>query len=219
MKTLVLAVLLSGSLAAADVPPLHATVGLSSQLFSARGYDLLDGDDVLLSFRLGAGTSFMLRHFAIDVEAAFSTGGTEALAHAQISSSLALLGFEVSGTARWLLLSWLQPYVRLGAGADWATLTLFNTTRLTQTVGNVAGHAGLGVPLTARLTKPEQRGVFLVADLGAGGVLRPAYDFDAMSPAPIVGPQADPIGGRGAVNVGALPLSGITIRANVGVRF
>ncbi|MBL8917315.1 MAG: hypothetical protein JNJ54_00520 [Myxococcaceae bacterium] len=219
MKTLLFATLLSGSLAAAEVPPLHATVGLSSQLFSARGYDLLDGDDIFLSFRLAGGTTFELRRFSIDVEGAFSTGGVDGIAHAQVNSGLTLLGFEVSGTARWKLLTWLEPYVRVGVGADWATLTLFNTTRLTQTVGNVAGHAGLGVQVSARLTKPEQRGVFLVADLGAGGVLRPAYDFDAMAPAPVVGPQADPIGGRNAVNVGALPLSGITIRANVGVRF
>lgn len=219
MKTLLFAALLTSTVAAAEVPPLHATVGLSSQLFSARGYDLLDGDDILLSFRMGAGTSFALRRFVIDVEGAFTTGGTEAVAHAQLNTSLSLIGFEVSGTARWLLLSWLQPYVRAGLGADWAQLTIINSTRLTQTVGNVAAHAGLGVQLSARLTKPEQRGVFLVADVGAGGVLRPAYDFDAMAPAPVTGPQTDPIGGRRPVNVGALPLSGITIRANVGVRF
>lgn len=219
MKTLFAAVVLAASVASADVPPLHATVGLSSQIFSARGYDLIDTDDVFMSFRLSGGTTFDFGRWRLDAEGTFTTGGVDGVAHTQVPTGLSLIGFEVSGTARWAILSWLHPYARLGVGADWATLTIFNSTRMTQTVGNVSASGTIGAQLSVRLTKAEQRGVFLIADVGAGGVLRPAYDFDAVAPAPIIGPQADPIGGRGAVNVGPLPLSGITIRASAGLRF
>lgn len=219
MKTSLMLLCLTSTAAVAEVQPFHGALGVSSQIFSARGYDLVDIDDAFISFRLAGGTTFELGRWALDVEGAFSTGGVTGVAHAQIPTSFTLNGLELSATARWPVLTWLAPYLRVGAGYDWATLTLFNTTRLTQTVGNIAGHAGLGVQLSARLTKAESRGVFLLGDLGVGGVLRPGYDFNAMAPEPIVGPQQDPLGPRGAVNVGTLPLSGLTLRATVGLRF
>lgn len=219
MKTLFAALLVSASVASAEVPPLHATVGVSSQLFSARGYDLVDVDDHLVSFRLAAGTTFELSRLRLDVEAAFRAGGTATSAHASVPTSLELLGVEVAGVARWPVLPWLHPWLKVGVGYDWATLTLVSSTRLTQTAGLVAGQAALGVQVLVRLSRAEQRGVFFIADFGAGGVLRPAAVFDSVGPAPVVGPQADPLGARGRVNVGSLPLSGITLTWNAGLRF
>lgn len=217
--TLLMTALLSASTAFAELPPLQANLGVFTQVFSSRGYDLVDTDDHLHSFRLAAGTTFQLRRWQLDVEGAFSAGGTETFAHQQVPSSLALTGLEVAGTARFLALSWLHPYVRVGVGYDWATLELFNETRLTQTVGNIAGHGGVGVQLAARLTRQESRAVHLLFDIGAGAVLRPAYAFTALGPAPVTGAQSDPIGGRSTVNLGTLPLSGITWRILVGLRF
>lgn len=219
MKTLVLAALLSAPAALAEAPPFHATIGVSSQLFSARGYDLVDLDDAFVSFRAAGGVTFEFGRIALDLEGAFSTGSAGATAHTQVGATLGLNGLELAGIARWRPLTWLHPYMRLGAGVDWATLTLFDGSRLTQTVANLAGHAGLGVQVSARLSQEGRRGVFLFADLGVGGVLRPAYGFEALAPAPPTGPQADPIGSRGAVKLGPLPLSGMTLRASVGVRF
>lgn len=217
--TFLMTALLLAPTAFAELPPLQANLGVFTQVFSARGYDLVDTDDHLVSFRVAAGTTFQLHRWQLDVEGAFSAGGTEATAHQQVASSLALTGFEVAGTARFVALSWLHPYVRVGLGYDWATLRLFNDTRLTQTVGNVAGQGGVGVQLAARLTREDARAVHLLLDVGAGAVLRPAYAFSALGPAPVARPPADPLGARSTVNVGALPLSGITWRILVGLRF
>ncbi len=220
MKTAVMVLMLLGArVAFAEAPPLQVTLGAFTQVFSARGYDLVDTDDHLVSFRVAAGTSFLLRKWQFDVEGAFSRGANETFSYQQVQSSLALTGLEAAGTARFIALSWLHPYVRVGLGYDWATLRLFDDTRLTQTVGTVAGHGGIGVQVAARLTRADARAVHLVFDVGAGGVVRSLASFNALGPAPVTGPQADPIGGRSTVNVGPLPLSGITWRVLVGLRF
>jgi hypothetical protein len=211
---------LLASAAFAQVQPFHANLGVSAQVFSARGYDLVDLDDHFHSFRFGAGTTFELRAWQLDLEAGVTTGSTDATAHVQLSTGLALVGLDVSATARLPLTSWFHPYVRVGAGYDWATMNVVGTaSRLTQTVGLVSGQAGAGVQFSVRLTREKQRGVFLFLDLGVGGVLRQGAAFSAVGPPPPVGPQADPIGQRGAVNLGTMPLSGITWRAMAGVRF
>jgi hypothetical protein len=92
-------------------------------------------------------------------------------------------------------------------------------TRMSQTVGVVSGQAGAGVQFSVRVTRENQRGVFLFLDLGIGGVVRPGAAFSAVAPVPPATPPVDPIGARGSVNVGTLPLSGITWRGMAGLRF
>ncbi|MCA3014247.1 MAG: hypothetical protein INH41_17840, partial [Myxococcaceae bacterium] len=213
MKQLVAAVVLAGSAAVAEVQPFHANVGVSAQVFSSRGYDLVDADDHLHALRFAVGTTFSLRVLQLDLEAGVTTGGTDVWAHQRLSAGLALAGLDLSATARFPVLSWLHPYVRVGAGYDWATLTLTNgATRLGQTAGVVSGLAGAGVQFSVRMTRQHQRGVSLFFDVGAGGVLRPGVTFAALAPSAPVGPQADPLGQRGSVDVGTLPLSGLTDR-------
>lgn len=220
MKLLFAVALGLSSSVLAQVQPFHVNLGVSTQVFSARGYDLVDVDDHFHSFRFGAGTTFVLRTWRLDVEAGVTTGGTDATSHVQLASGLGLVGLDVSATARFPVLSWLHPYVRVGAGYDWATLTLTGAaTRMSQTAGVVSGQAGAGVQFTVRVTRENQRGVFLFLDLGVGGVLRPGAAFNAVAPVPPATPPVDPIGTRGSVNVGTLPLSGITWRGMAGLRF
>ncbi|MDX2009027.1 MAG: outer membrane beta-barrel protein [Myxococcaceae bacterium] len=221
MKRLISVVLgLFASAAFAQVQPFHANLGLSTQVFSARGYDLVDLDDHFHSFRFAAGTTFELRAWRLDLEAGVTTGGNDATSHVQLATGLGLVGLDLSATARFPVTAWFHPYVRVGVGYDWATLSVTNpANRLSQTVGVVSGQAGAGVQFTVRVTRENQRGVYLFLDLGIGGVLRPGAAFTSVAPPPPVGPQADPIGQRGGVNLGTLPLSGITWRGIAGIRF
>ena len=218
LRTLVLSTVLASSLAAAEVPTLSVSAGYSTQVFTARGYDLVSVDDNLHQGWVAVGTGFVLPFGWLDVEAAFATGGTVSTTHATIPTEFALKGLQLGVSYRAPVLSWLHPYAQIAGGYDWATLTLMDESRLTQTVASVSGTGLLGVQFAIRMGPKEKRVPWLVFDLGAGAVLRPASHFDAMGPFPVVKPAADAIPSA-SVNLGTVPLSGFTARILIGVRY
>lgn len=219
MRTLITALVLTSSGALAELPTLAVSTGYTSQVFDARGFDLVNFDDAVHQFRVGAGTGFKVGFGSLDLELAFSTGGTRSVTHATVPVEFALKGLQVGVAYRVPVQSWLQPYLQLSGGYDWATLTLFSESRLTQTVGRFSGTGLLGVQLAVRLGSPKATRVpWLVFDLGAGAVLRQAPTFDAMGPTPPEKPVADAIP-QATINLGTVPLSGFTARALIGVRY
>lgn len=219
MRALTFAVIaLLAATARAELPQLQASVGYAGQYFSARQYDLLDVDDQLAMTRVAVGTGFSLPVGALDVDVAYSDGASQGAAHGTVPTAFWLRGLQLGATWRLPVRSWFQPYLQLSGGLDWATLTLFNEARLTQTVVSSSGMGLVGVQFSVRLgRRSEKRLPSLLFDLGGGGVLRTAARFDALAPT-VDQPPADPIA-SGSVNLGTLPLSGYTLRALVGVRF
>lgn len=219
MRAFLSALLLSSLTAFADVPMLQVSGGYTAQLFDARAFDLINVDDALHQARVAVGTGFQVGFGALDLEVAFAAGGTKALTHATVPVEFGLRGLQLAASYRVPVLSWLHPYLQLGGGYDWATLTLYSADRLTQTVGRFSGSGLLGLQLALKLGGPKRvRPPWLVFDLGLGGVLRQAPHFDAMGPTPPEKPVADAIA-RGTVDVGSVPLSGFTARMLVGVRY
>jgi hypothetical protein len=219
LRTLVLSAVLASTLAAAEVPTLSASAGYSTQVFMARGYDLVGVDDNLHQGRIALGTAFTLPFGWLDVEVGFATGGTVSTTHGTIPTEFALKGLQLGVSYRVPVRSWFHPYAQVAGGYDWATLTLLDQTRLTQTVSNVSGTGLLGVQFAIRMGgQKEARVPWLLFDLGAGAVLRPPSHFDAMGPAPVAKPAADAIPSA-SVNLGTVPLSGFTGRILIGVRF
>ncbi|MFZ5438496.1 MAG: hypothetical protein ACOZQL_00740 [Myxococcota bacterium] len=219
MRALIAAVLLLSSLAFAEVPTLSVSGGYSMQVFAARGFDLIAPTDDVHLGRIAAGTGFRVGFGLLDVEVAYAGGGTRALTQSTVPVQFELQGVQLALAYRLPVLSWLHPYVQLGGGYDWATLTLYSADRLTQTVGSASGSGLVGLQLLVKLGQPKlARAPWLVFDLGLGGVLRQAPNFDAMGPKPADKPPADAIA-RGTVDVGAVPLSGFTARLLVGVRY
>lgn len=219
MKRLVLFFSLLSTAAAAEVPTLAMSAGYATQVFSARGYDLIGTDDNLHQGRVAVGTGFKLPFGAVDLEGAFATGGTASVSHTNVPVQFELKGVQLGVTYRVPVKSWFHPYAQLAGGYDWATLTLVNTSRLTQTVGSVSGTGLLGVQFAVRMgSRKAQRVPWLIFDLGAGAVLRQVSRFDAMAPMAATPAPSDPLA-QGSVNLGSLPLSGFTARLLVGVRF
>lgn len=214
-----LAVLLAAPAALAEVPPLSFSLGYASQVFGARGYDLVDVDDHLSMARVAVGTGVGLPFGALDLELAYLGGGTDAVAHGALATSLALRGVQLAATLRLPVRTWFQPYAQLGGGLDWATLTLGSTARLTQTALTGSGQGLLGVQFHVRLGRASsRRAPWLVFDLGGGGVLRSAANFEALRPQAGTPDVADALGTT-SVDVGSLPLSGWTFRFLLGLRF
>lgn len=218
-RLVVFSALLVSTLASAEVPTLSLNLGYSTQVFTARGFDLVNVDDNLHQFRVAAGTGLSLPYGALDVEVAFATGGTKGTTHATVPVEFALKGLQLALTYRVPLKVWFQPYVQAAGGYDWATLTLFDPSRLTQTVGGFSGVGLAGVQFNVKMGGPGERRVpWLVFDLGAGATLRQAPNFDAMGPTPAAKPPPDAIA-TSTVSLGSVPLSGFTARILVGVRF
>jgi hypothetical protein len=219
MKNFILLIALSATFAAAEVPTLAMSAGYSTQVFAARGYDLIGVDDNLHQGRIAVGTGFKLPFGAIDLEVAFATGGTQSITHGSIPVDFVLKGLQLGVTYRVPVKSWFQPYAQVLGGYDWATLTLVNESRLTQTSGSLSGSGLLGVQFAVRMGgQKEPRVPWLIFDLGAGAVLRQASTFDAMAPEAPKPAPAEPLA-QGSVNLGSVPLSGFTARLLVGVRF
>ena len=219
MKTLVPMLLLSASLAAADVPTLAMSAGYSTQVFAARGYDFIGFDDNLHQGRVALGSGLTLPFGALDLEVAFAAGGTKSVVHQTIPVDFALRGLQLGATYRLPVRAWFQPYAQVLGGYDWATLTLVNTSRLTQTSGSFSGSGLLGVQFAVRMGGPkDERPPQLIFDLGAGAVLRQVSRFDAMAPEQPKPAPAEPLA-VGSVNLGTMPLSGFTARLLVGVRY
>jgi hypothetical protein len=219
LRTLVLSAVLASTFAAAEVPTLSISGGYSTQVFTARGYDLVGVDDNLHQGRIALGTGFTLPFGWLDVEVGFATGGTVSTTHGTIPAEFILKGLQLGVSYRVPVTRWFHPYVQLAGGYDWATLTLADETRLTQTVSNVSGTGLLGVQFAIRMGgHKETRVPWLTFDLGAGAVIRPASHFDAMGPQAAAKPPADAIPSA-SVNLGTVPPSGFTARILVGVRF
>jgi|APLak6261679142_1056127.scaffolds.fasta_scaffold00031_57 hypothetical protein len=219
MRALLLASLLTSTFAAAGLPPLSVDLGYSTQVFTARGFDLVNVNDNLHQFRVGAGTGFALPLGALDLELALATGGTRGTTHGVVPVDFSMLGLQLAASWRVPVTTWFHPYAQLGGGYDWVTLTLFDERRLTQTVGRFSGTGLLGVQLAVRLGPARQdRLPVLFFDLGLGATLRQAPSFDAMGPQAPTKPPPDAIA-TSTVNLGSVPLSGFTARALIGVRY
>ena len=181
MKALVLSAVLCSTLAGAEVPTLAFSAGYATQVFTARGYDLIGLDDNLHQGRLALGAGFNLPFGALDLEVGFATGGTHSTSHGTVPVDFALKTLQLGVTYRVAVRSWFQPYLSAAGGADWATLTLLGEPRLTQTTSSFSGTGLLGVQFAVRMGGvKEPRVPQLIFDLGAGAVLRAAARFDAM---------------------------------------
>ncbi|MEW5739385.1 MAG: hypothetical protein AB1938_10690 [Myxococcota bacterium] len=212
-----LATALVASTSQAAWPTLAASAGYESQIFTSRSYDLVDTNDFLPMFRVGAGAGFEVGRGFLDLTLSFSTGASRETAHAaQVATEFWLRGLELTGMYRRPVLSWLEPYAQLGLGWDWATLTFISASRSSQTVSNVAGSGLVGVQLPVRMGTGRGRLPFMIFDVGGGYVLRPDYAFDAMAPerSDLPEPIAD-----GSVNLGRLPMHGWVWRVLVSVRW
>lgn len=218
-RTLLCLVLLGSTVGLAAVPMLSASAGYSTQVFVARGYDLVGIDDNLHQGRVAVGTGFNLPFGALDLEVGFATGGTNSVSHTSVPVQFVLKGLQLGALYRVAVRSWFQPYAQVIGGFDWATLTLVNEMRLTQTVSSFSGTGLLGVQFAVRMGSPKaERVPWMIFDLGAGAVLRQVSRFDAMAPEAPKPAPTDPLA-VGSVNVGSVPLSGFTGRVLVGVRF
>ena len=216
MRTMLLVVVLAAP-AWAQRPELSASLGFASETLGSSQYDLVAKDDALPMYRVGAGVGFKLPVGSLDAELTWRSGSSGATAHQSVSSELRVRGLEVGAAYRYPWLKHLQPYVRLGAGWDWASLSLLDVGCLTQTVSHPSGSLLAGVQVPFRLGSGAAWAPEVSIDLGLGGVLRPAYAFGAMAPTPPSGRVEDPIA-RGTVNLGAMPMSGFTWRLGLTVR-
>lgn len=223
-KPLLLAALLCAAPALAELPHVSAGLGYAAQFNSARSYDLVDVDDLLAMYRVAAAASFELPVGFLDVEVGFQSGAAQETVHGgqatavnpPLTTQLWLRGLDAGVRYRYPLFSHLQPYLHLAAGWDWVTLTVGDTTRLTQTVSNFAGSATVGVQVPIRLGSGRGRLPELVLDAGLGYTLRPAYGFTALAPEP---PNGSDLVAHAAVNLGALPMSGLTYRLLLSFRY
>lgn len=194
------------------LPPVSLSLGYSAQVFSARQYDLVATHDTLQQFRIGAGYAQPVWRGFLDLELAFSTGSTGAYSHGAIASSFALSGLELAASFRLPVLRHFDPYLLVGAGYDWATLTLADESRLTQTAGTLAVRAMIGAQLPFKLGPADSRAPTLLLDLGLGYAGRPSAGFHAMAPAPVRSSGEEAPIARAGTDLGSLPLSGIAYR-------
>ena len=221
MKPMLMAATLTlvGGTAWAELPVLAADVGVTANVISTRQFDLVSSTDHLALGHVGAAITFEIPYSALDVELAYHGGEVAEQAHSTVKASLAMKGVEVGATWRYPWLRHLHPYAHLGVGVDWATLTLFDTSRLTQTVANPSGTGLVGVQVPFRLArKPAGRAPVLLIDVGVGYTLRPGYAFTTLAPTPGTPQPADPVPSS-TVNVGTMPLSGITYRVLLALRY
>lgn len=210
---LALAVGMAAMPARAELPPLRLEIGYGAQVVEAREWDFLDENDHLPQFRLGAGTSFAAGFGAIDAQLAFLSGATEKASYG-ISPRLWMRGLELSAQYRLPLHRVLHPYARLGASWDWATLSVADD--VWQTVSAPAGVGRIGVQARIPVAAQTSRPASLVFDVGVGYTLRPEFAFDALRRRPAGEAPSDPIG-DGALDLGTLPMSGISYAFTVGV--
>lgn len=216
LSSLLLALTVSAP-ALAEVPALAADLGYAATVVPAKALDLVAPQDHLGSFHVGAAATLPVSDAQVDIEAAFNSGGSNTTAHGTVATSLWLRGVEVGARYRYPVRRWLEPYLRLSGAYEWGTLTLLNEASLTQTVGNPSGTALVGVQLPVALAKGA-RAPKLLLDLGVGYTLRPGFRFDALGPAPVKPAPEDPLG-RGTVDLGTLPLSGVAYRITVALRY
>lgn len=206
-STLFAALMILVPAAAQARPPLTVSAGYSSQVVTDRAWDLVDENDHLPMLRLGLGWVLDAPGGKLEVGAGFLTGTTGATLHQARNASLWLRGLELSATWRRPLARFFSPYARLGAGLDWATLSIGPDDALEQrdSAPSATGMLGFTIPIVS--TQGDDWHEWLVFDLGVGYALRSAFDFDQMAP---VGDEAAVA--PAPINAGTLPTSGITYR-------
>ncbi len=210
-----LAALLAASPAAA-LPPLSASFGYSADVVSTRSFDFVSETDHLPRPVASVGYRLELQRGAVDVELAFSGGGTAAPSHQTMDATLGLVSLEAAVTYRHSLFAHLEPYLRLSGGPGWATLTVqTGGVALHQTVVNPSATALLGASVPFQLG--EGSGVALVLDAGVGYSVRPGYRFDALRADPPPHPTGDELAAA-PLSLGRLDLSGIAFRLGLGLR-
>ncbi|MFL5353160.1 outer membrane beta-barrel protein [Archangium sp.] len=210
---LLLAAVLSPVVASARVP-LTLRLGYAGQVSTAHAYDLVDENDHLPLFRVGAGYSFLLPTGRLEVEGGFLTGGTSAPLHQVTTARLGLVGVEAGAAYRVRVGTSFEPYAQVLVGHDWLKLEL---AALNQRTGQLSATALLGVSLLIPTRQGDAASSAFVVDLGVGYGFRPDARFDALAPTPPENAEEEPI--RSApLPVGSLPLSGVTYRLQVGLR-
>jgi hypothetical protein len=211
---LLLAAGLVPSEASADVP-LSFRLGYASQVSTARAYDLVDQNDHLPLFRVGAAWAFTVPRGRLEVEAGFLSGGSSAQLHLVSEADLGLTGVELGAAYRLRLGSVVEPYAQALVGYDWLSLRVG---ALRQGVGQVSATGLLGVSFLVSTRTGEDSSPTILFDLGVGYGLRPEARFDALAPEPPDEDVEEPIAST-PVSLGAMPLSGVTYRLQVGLRF
>lgn len=210
---LLLAAVLSPVVASAGVP-LTLRLGYAGQVSTARAYDLVDENDHLPLFRVGAGYSLLLPMGRLEVEGGFLSGGTSASLHQVATAKLGLVGVELGAAYRVRMGTSLEPYAQVLVGHDWLNLEVAT---LSQRTGQLSATGLLGVSLLIPTRPGDEASSAFVLDFGVGYGLRPEARFDALSAESPEKAGEEPI--RSApLPVGALPLSGVTYRLQVGLR-
>lgn len=212
-------VLLGAPSAAQARPPLAASVGLADQVVTSRSFDFVSRFDHLPMVRFAAGSRVEIPRGMLDLDLAFRAGTTGAAAHVSDRTQLWLKGLELSATYRLGLYWYFEPYARLTAGYEWASLSVGGAgATLEQTVGDFTGTATLGVCLPVVAVKREgTRRTVLAFDLGLGYGLHPDFTFDRMLPTPTDKPQSD-APRQAPVNLGSLRMAGFLWQLGVTLR-
>ncbi|HZH79051.1 MAG TPA: outer membrane beta-barrel protein [Archangium sp.] len=211
---LLLAVVLASPAEASARPPLSLRLGYASQVSTARAYDLVDENDHLPLFRVGASYAFPLKRARLEVEGGFLTGGSSASLHQVATAKLGLVGVEVGAAYRLRLGTYVEPYVQALVGYDRLRLEIGP---LGQRVGQVSATALLGVSLVFPLNPYSATAPSFLIDLGVGYGLRPDARFDALAPEPPGEDEKEPVPSQ-SLRAGDLPLAGVAYRLQVGLR-
>jgi hypothetical protein len=207
----ILAVL--GASSAASALPLTASIGYAGQVVTSRSYDMVDNNDHLPALRLSAGYLFAAPRGALELGLGYQTGSTDATLHAAGKAGLWMRGLDLSATYRYRLADLVEPYARLSAGYEWATLSIGDDDGPYQRVSNPVGTAMIGTTFPALAGERLPR---IAVDFGIGYALRPAFNFDALKPS-TTPPSTDAIA-QVPLSVGALPASGIVYQIALTLR-
>ena len=195
-------------------PPVSLRLGYAAQVSTARAYDLVDENDHLPLFRVGAAYAFPVRGGArLEVEGGVLSGGSSASLHLMDTAKLGLVGVEVGAAYRVRLGSYVEPYAQALLGYDWLKLGIGP---LGQRVGQVSATGLLGVSLVFPLHVRNAEGPSFLIDLGVGYGLRPDARFDALAPEPDEDAE-EPVPSQ-PLRAGDLPLRGVAYRLQVGLR-
>jgi hypothetical protein len=210
---LLLAAVLSPSEVSAR-PPVSLRLGYAGQVSTARAYDLVDENDHLPLFRVGAAYALPLTGGRLELEGGFLTGSTAASLHQVTEAKLGLVGVELGAAYRVSLGSFVEPYAQALIGYDWLDLRIG---QLSQDVGQVSATGLLGISLIFPVHPGREGSPSFLFDVGAGYGFRPGARFDALAPEPPGKGDLEPIPST-ALQAGSLPLSGVAYRLQVGLR-
>jgi hypothetical protein len=195
-------------------PPVSFRLGYAGQVSTARAYDLVDENDHLPRFRLGAAYAFDVPRGRLEVEGGFLAGGSSAPLHLFSEAELGLTGVELGAAYRMPLGAIVEPYAQALLGYDWVRLELGP---LRQRVGQVAVTGLLGVSFHISTGAGTATSPTFLFDVGVGYGFRPDARFDALTPEPPGEDVEEPIAST-PLPVGALPLSGVAYRIQLGLR-